>query len=73
MTLEDLADLGEIIGAIAVLVTLMYLTIQIRQSSAATRAQTRQALADSQITYLNSRAIEPVVRAASMKMLAWVT
>jgi len=68
VTLDDLANLGEIVGAIAVLITLIYLAIQIRQSSAATRAQTRQALADSQINYLNSRAMDPFLRAASMKM-----
>ena len=68
MTLDDVANLGEIFGAIAVLITLFYLAIQIRQSSAASRAQTRQALADSQIGYLNSRALDPFIRAVSMKM-----
>ena len=33
MTLEDLANFGEVIGAIAVVVSLVYLAIQIRQNS----------------------------------------
>ena len=36
MTLESLASLGEIVGAIAVVVSLIYLAVQVRQS---TRAQ----------------------------------
>lgn len=49
MTLDDLGDLSDFLGAIAVLVTLVYLAIQVRQSSALTRVQTRQSVADSQI------------------------
>ncbi len=37
MTLEDLGNLGEIIGAIAVVVSLIYLAIQIRQNTAQIR------------------------------------
>jgi len=33
MTLQDLANLGEIIGAIAVVISLVYLAIQIRQNT----------------------------------------
>ncbi|MGI9200357.1 MAG: hypothetical protein ACR2QL_04820 [Woeseiaceae bacterium] len=33
MTLEDLANFGEVIGAIAVVISLVYLAIQIRQNS----------------------------------------
>jgi len=70
MTLSDLGNLGEFVGAIAVLVTLIYLALQIRQSSAATRAQIRQSLADSQIHYLNARATDPFLRDASAKVQA---
>ena len=42
MTLDDLANLGEIVGAIAVLVTLIYLAIQLRQNTSAIKAQTYQ-------------------------------
>ena len=34
MTLEDLANFGEVIGAIAVVISLVYLAVQIRQNSA---------------------------------------
>ena len=37
MTLQDLANLGEIIGAIAVVISLVYLAIQIRQNTAQAR------------------------------------
>lgn len=70
MNLDDLGNIGDFLGAIAVLVTLVYLAIQVRQSSATTRAQTRQSLVDSQINYLNSRVTDPFLRAASFKMQA---
>ncbi len=37
MTLEDLGNLGEIIGAIAVVISLVYLAVQIRQNTAQIR------------------------------------
>ncbi len=40
MTLEDLGNLGEFLAALGVLVTLIYLAIQIRQNTHATRAST---------------------------------
>lgn len=70
MTLDDLGNLGDFLGAIAVLVTLVYLAIQVRQSSALTRAQTRQSVADSQIIYLNSRVTDPYLRSVSFKMFS---
>jgi hypothetical protein len=68
MTLGDLGNIGDFLGAIAVLVTLIYLAVQVRQNSSISRAQTRQALADSQINYLNSRVTDPFLRAVSFKM-----
>ena len=70
MNLDDLGNIADFLGAIAVLVTLVYLAIQVRHSTATTRAQTRQSLADSQINYLNSRVTDPFLRAASFKMYA---
>jgi hypothetical protein len=43
MTLQDLANLGEVIGAIAVIVSLIYLAVQIREN---TRAMRRAATQD---------------------------
>lgn len=42
MNWEAIGAVGEIIGAIAVLLTLLYLAIQVRESSKATRLQTAQ-------------------------------
>lgn len=41
MTLQDLGSVGEVVGALAVLVSLVYLAIQIREG---TRQQTRAAI-----------------------------
>ncbi len=41
MTLQDLGNLGEFIGAIAVVVTLVYLALQIRQNTAHLSQNTR--------------------------------
>ena len=70
MTLSELGSVGEFVGAIAVLVTLVYLAIQIRQAMAATRAQVRQSLADSQLQYVSLRATDPFLRQAAGKMFA---
>ena len=47
MTLEDLGNLGEFLGAIGVIVTLAYLALEIRQNTRMMRASIRQARADS--------------------------
>jgi hypothetical protein len=40
MSLNDLANLGQIIGAIAVVISLIYLALQIRQNTNAVRSAT---------------------------------
>ena len=45
MTLESLGNIGEFLGALAVLVSLFYLGFQIRQNTRAARAATHQAWA----------------------------
>jgi hypothetical protein len=70
VTLSDLGNIGEFVGAIAVLVTLLYLAIQIRQNSATTQAHIRQSLADYQVHYINSRATDPFLRSVVRKMFA---
>lgn len=49
MNWEAIGAIGEIVGAIAVLVTLIYLAMQVRQSSDTQRAQTHQQLAHDRI------------------------
>jgi hypothetical protein len=43
MTLESLANLGEFVGAIGVLLSLVYLAVQIRQNTRTVRSSTHQA------------------------------
>ena len=47
MEWDAIGAIGEIVGAIAVVLTLGYLAVQMKQNAAATRAQTAQNLADS--------------------------
>ncbi len=42
MDLTQLANLGEFIGGVAVLVTLIYLAVQVRQGNRLARAQVHQ-------------------------------
>ncbi len=44
MTIQDLAALGELVAAVVVVITLAYLTIQVRQGNSLARAQTRQTM-----------------------------
>jgi hypothetical protein len=44
MTLNDLANLGQIIGALAVVISLFYVAHQIRQNTNAVRSATAQAV-----------------------------
>jgi hypothetical protein len=44
MSLNDLANIGQVIGAIAVVVSLIYVALQIRQNTNAVRAATAQSL-----------------------------
>ena len=75
MTLEQLGALGELIGAIASVVLLAYIAIQIRHSSRtlehntrATEAATRQAFAAQDQAYLCS-ALDPAVLAVAVSKL----
>ncbi len=47
MTLEDLGNAGEFVGAIAVLVSLVYLALQIRHNTMTVRAGTSAAISES--------------------------
>lgn len=70
MTLSDLGNLGGFISGIAVTITLIYLAIQIRQSSKIARASLRQSLAENQFAQLTLRATDPTIRAAFRKAAA---
>lgn len=47
MTIQDRGAIGEMVGGLAVIVTLGYLALQLRQSSMLTRAMIRQNVAES--------------------------
>ena len=47
MTLQDLGGVGEFIGGIAVVISLVYLAVQIRQNTKSVRTSTYQAILDS--------------------------
>jgi len=53
MNWEAIGAIGEILGAIAVVATLIYLAIQIKQSTRVARSATRQAIAESAQTLAN--------------------
>jgi hypothetical protein len=46
MSIQDLGSLGELIASIGVVISLIYLAVQIRQSTRATRLASRQAILD---------------------------
>src|ERR1700746_4049722 len=46
MNLNDLANIGQIVGAIGVMFTLVYLAIQIRGNTKGTSAQARHAISE---------------------------
>src|SRR5512132_2586664 len=67
MTLSDLGNLGQFISSIVVIITLIYLAFQIRQSSDIARASLRQSLAENQFAQITLRATDPVIRKAFRK------
>ena len=58
MTLSDLANLGQIIGAVAVVISLIYVALQIRQNTAAIRSATAQSVHEQFAGWYNSFACD---------------
>ena len=54
MTWEAIGTISEIVGAIAVVITLVYLATQIRQSNDLLRSESRQTLVSNDVTSLNA-------------------
>ncbi len=54
MTLQDLGNIGEFVGAIGVIASLVYLAVQIRQNTRAVRSNTSQAITDARVEFLKS-------------------
>ena len=67
MTLQDWGALGEVIGAIAVLCSLVYLALQIRQNTRSVTASTIQNLSESYREIFTTIAIDPVITPILLK------
>jgi len=61
MTLEQLALLAEIIGGIAVLVTLIFLLIEVRRNTAVTRSSAQYSQVDSIVAVNLTMATDPII------------
>ena len=59
MDLQDLGSIGEMIGAVAVVVSLIYFAVQIRQNTNAVAANTQQGLMDAVSTIQASLSEHP--------------
>ncbi|MEM1261001.1 MAG: hypothetical protein AAGH76_01260 [Pseudomonadota bacterium] len=59
MTLDDLGNIGEIVGGIAVVVSLLYLATQIRQSSRIDRFQAHRSLSEAMAGIMADIARDP--------------
>ena len=68
MNWDAIGAIGEVVGAVGVIITLIYLAAQIRQNSKTTQADIRQSLAEQQIQFINSRATDPFLRDAIAKV-----
>ena len=47
MTFQDFGAIGDLVGGVAVVITLVYLAVQIKQNTKVARAATRQAISES--------------------------
>ena len=67
MNWEAIGAVGEILGAAAVVVTLAYLIVQMRQNTLATKAQTRSSITDQILDINNSVLANPALLEAREK------
>ena len=59
MSLEDLGSIGEVLGGLAVLVSLVYLALQIRQNTTSVRAAASASVAESLSRVTEILSVEP--------------
>jgi len=59
MTIQELGSIGEFVGAIATVVTLVYLAIQIRSNTSAVRATSAQSVHEAFATWYGMLASDP--------------
>ena len=70
MTLDDLGNLGELVGALAVIVSVAYLAIQIRQNTRSLRASAFHNLSNSVANFLGTVAHDSELSSLFMRGLA---
>lgn len=73
MKLSKLADLSQIIGAVAVIGTLIFIGVQINQNTKATKASIRQSIATNDITFLSRFLNSAIIAEARAKQLNHIT
>ena len=59
MTIQDLGSIGEFLGGLAVLVSLVYLALQIRQNTTSVRAAASASVAESLSRVTETMSLEP--------------
>ena len=69
MSLNDLANLGQIIGALAVVISLIYVALSIRQNTNAIRAATAQSVHEHYASWYNSFAGDETLSEIAIKGL----
>lgn len=69
MSLNDLANIGQVIGAIAVVISLIYVAMQIRQNTAAVRSATAQAVHEHFAGWYNAFAADQTLAEIGVKGL----
>jgi hypothetical protein len=68
-SLQDWASIAEIIGAIAIVISLAYVAFEISENTKALQATTRQSLSDNDLTYFATALDSSVVAIAQDKLL----
>jgi hypothetical protein len=68
MSWDGIGAVGELVGALGVIVSLVYLAAQIRQNSQVVRTATRQAVSTSQMEIGMQLASNPELRAAAARV-----
>ena len=68
MNLSNIVDISQIIGVIAVVLSLIFIGIQIKQNTNATKAAVRQSVASNDITYLNTSLNSDIIANANAKI-----
>jgi len=68
LTIADFGSIGEVVSAIGVIASLIYVGFQIRTNTEATRSATRQALSDQDLMYVAAGIDSAVLAEATAKI-----